>query len=62
MCQGSICSICHHKSWVGCGKHIALVMDNTPKENWCTCDHVDNESDVNYPPRASTGFAKKTTP
>lgn len=37
-------------------------MDPTPKSSWCTCDHSDDKEDYNYPPRAGTGFAKKTTP
>lgn len=37
-------------------------MDPTPKTSWCTCDHSDDGEDYNYPPRAGTGFAKKTTP
>lgn len=62
MCMAAICSICHHKSWQGCGSHIPSVMDQTPKSNWCTCDHADETDDLTYPPRAGTGFAKKTTP
>ncbi|CAH2352945.1 hypothetical protein CLIB1423_08S04522 [[Candida] railenensis] len=60
MCRAEICSICHRKSWTGCGSHIASVMDNTPKENWCTCEGVDDESGT-YPPKAGTGFARKSS-
>ncbi|EGV65544.1 hypothetical protein CANTEDRAFT_113152 [Yamadazyma tenuis ATCC 10573] len=61
MCKAAICSICHNKSWIGCGLHIPGVMDHTPKTSWCTCDHSDESSDLSYPPKAGTGFAKKTT-
>lgn len=47
------------KSWTGCGKHVASVMDPTPKEAWCTCEVPDN-ANPGYPPKAGTGFAKKT--
>ncbi|CUM51488.1 unnamed protein product [Debaryomyces tyrocola] len=62
MCRGEICSICHYKSWTGCGNHIASVMDPTPKENWCTCEPIDDSTNTSYPPKAGTGFARKTTP
>ncbi|KAF8004846.1 hypothetical protein HF325_000303 [Metschnikowia pulcherrima] len=58
MCRTAICGICQHKSWTGCGAHIASVMDITDKKDWCTCEAVDGSSDPNYPPKASTGFAK----
>lgn len=60
--MAAICSICHNKSWQGCGNHIPSVMDNTPKSAWCTCEHSDLNEDTTYPPKAGTGFAKKTTP
>ena len=50
-----------NKSWIGCGNHISSVMDVTPKDKWCTCEPADDSSDPNYPPKAGTGFARKTT-
>ncbi|ODV78786.1 uncharacterized protein CANTADRAFT_52782 [Suhomyces tanzawaensis NRRL Y-17324] len=66
MCKSEICGICHHKSWSGCGQHVGLVMDPTPKSLWCTCEPIDvngSQMDllgVSYPPRAGTGFARKS--
>lgn len=62
MCKAAICGICHHKSWTGCGSHVASVMDSSDKLEWCTCDHVDDSADTLYPPRAGTGFAKAQPP
>lgn len=56
----AICGICQHKSWQGCGSHVASVMNNTPKSSWCTCEHVDENDNSNFPPRAGTGFARKS--
>lgn len=48
-----------NKSWTGCGQHVSLVMDPTPRELWCSCEPLEGE-ESSYPPRAGTGFAKKS--
>lgn len=58
MCKPEICGICQHKSWTGCGEHIGLVMDTTPRENWCKCSSFDDDDDTKYPPKAGTGYRK----
>ncbi|ODV66098.1 hypothetical protein HYPBUDRAFT_142326 [Hyphopichia burtonii NRRL Y-1933] len=60
MCKSAICSICHHKSWVGCGQHKESIMSITPKDQWCTCEALEGEGDE-FPPKAGTGFARKTS-
>lgn len=60
MCMSAVCGICQHKSWTGCGKHVARVMDSSDKADWCTCDHADQNDDTSYPPRAGTGYARAT--
>ncbi|ODV97989.1 hypothetical protein PACTADRAFT_481 [Pachysolen tannophilus NRRL Y-2460] len=48
------------KSWTGCGKHIANVMENTSQDLWCSCRHIDDEFDTNFPPKAGTGKARSS--
>ncbi|KAK4197171.1 hypothetical protein QBC40DRAFT_181740 [Triangularia verruculosa] len=37
MCHRSECISCHKTTWTGCGHHIPNIMDNIPREEWCTC-------------------------
>lgn len=47
MCRQATCPECKHKSWTGCGHHIASVMDRINRAEWCTCP-----GGSEYPPQA----------
>lgn len=59
MCQTAICPFCQKISWTGCGEHVAKVMETHQKSDWCTCEHVFDDEDKKYPPKAGLG---KPTP
>ncbi|CAD1808682.1 hypothetical protein FOB58_000628 [Candida parapsilosis] len=67
MCKTEICGICQHKSWTGCGKHVSEIMDITSKDEWCTCEPLDETEAVyveghgSYPPKAGQGFRRCST-
>ncbi|KAK2768915.1 hypothetical protein FQN53_006209 [Emmonsiellopsis sp. PD_33] len=51
MCRPSTCGVCSKKTWFGCGLHIPRVMDEIPKDEWCTCAPKKKVGEVEYPPR-----------
>lgn len=54
-CNTAICPLCQHISWTGNEHRVAEVMNNHAKNEWCTCAHVFDDEDPNYPPKAGTG-------
>ena len=58
LCCTSTTNIASDKTtWWGCGKHVAGVMDNTPKEQWCTCAPRVEQQGTQYPPMGSLSSA-----
>ncbi|KAK4137091.1 hypothetical protein BT67DRAFT_374337 [Trichocladium antarcticum] len=53
MCHKATCSTCRKATWTGCGGHIPSVLDNIPKEQWCTCEPKVEKGGQQYPPMGS---------
>ncbi|GMM27375.1 hypothetical protein DAMA08_000910 [Martiniozyma asiatica (nom. inval.)] len=51
----AFCGVCNGVSWTGQDQEVKQVMNSHPKSSWCTCTHVVQSSNPEYPPRASTG-------
>ncbi|KAK0655615.1 hypothetical protein B0T16DRAFT_451264 [Cercophora newfieldiana] len=53
MCLKSQCDQCRRTTWTGCGNHVPKVMDNVPREEWCTCEPRVEKDGKEYPPKGS---------
>ncbi|PVH21640.1 ubiquitin-like protein SMT3 [Candidozyma haemuli] len=60
--DGDVIEAHREQSWTGCGSHVSNVMDSSSREDWCTCEPIDDAQEHGYPPRAGTGFAKASPP
>ncbi len=38
---------------MGCGLHVPGVMDDIPKDEWCTCEPKVEKNGQQYPPAGS---------
>ncbi|KAI0204733.1 hypothetical protein F4808DRAFT_308136 [Astrocystis sublimbata] len=52
MCMKANCGECGKTSWVGCGSHVAMVLDAVPADQLCTCQPKFVSNGKEYPPKA----------
>ncbi|KAL2266661.1 hypothetical protein VTJ83DRAFT_6013 [Remersonia thermophila] len=53
MCHKATCGTCKKTTWFGCGRHVPSVMDDVPKESWCTCEPQVEKNGQRYPPQGT---------
>ncbi|KAF2876749.1 hypothetical protein BDV95DRAFT_483614 [Massariosphaeria phaeospora] len=54
MCRKTACETCKKTTWVGCGRHVAGIMENIPREQWCVCAPDTEREGTHYPPMGTT--------